>query len=270
MPAPRTRLLVTLNLRRLSRLTDHLRSGESSPDLSKSCPRRIPARPCAQTAGVRDWPYGVSRPLDLLASEHELARRSAARGGRCCVPASRTSSDRGGTATCTTASRGDGYYRNGFDYSAVSRLLLEPAGVAGSGACALSSIDTLTQIDHSSVTTSAPHDAVLIVDGVFGFRPEINAYWDYRIWLQSTPRRRCAEAHSETAGGQARTQRSCWGSLPRRRAAVRRRSGPDATGGHRDRQLCISSTEDRARKSVIERGCRIGLSQPPRAGRRHA
>jgi uridine kinase len=32
---------------------------------------------------------------------------------------------------------GEGYYRHAFDYSAVSRLLLEPAGVGGSGDCVL-------------------------------------------------------------------------------------------------------------------------------------
>jgi uridine kinase len=78
---------------------------------------------------------------------------------------------------------GEGYYRNAFDYAAVERLLLEPAGPSGSGECALCSIDPLTQVDHSAVITRAAQDAVLIVDGVFAFRPEINDHWDLRIWL---------------------------------------------------------------------------------------
>jgi uridine kinase len=82
---------------------------------------------------------------------------------------------------------GEGYYRNAFDYEAVARLLLEPAGAGGSGECALCSIDPLTQVDHSGVVTRAPSDAVLIVDGVFAFRPEIDAYWDFRIWLHVDP-----------------------------------------------------------------------------------
>jgi uridine kinase len=32
----------------------------------------------------------------------------------------------------------------------------------------------LTQIDHSTLKTRAAADAVLIVDGIFAFRPEIN------------------------------------------------------------------------------------------------
>ena len=79
---------------------------------------------------------------------------------------------------------GEGYYRNAFDYAAAVALLLEPAGVAGSGRCVLCSIDVLTQVDHSDVITSAESNAVLIGDGVFAFRPEINHHWDFRIWLQ--------------------------------------------------------------------------------------
>jgi uridine kinase len=78
---------------------------------------------------------------------------------------------------------GEGYYRNAFDYAAVTRLLLEPSGPDGSGVCALCAIDPLTQIDHSHVVTCAPEDAVLLVDGVFALRPELDAYWDFRIWL---------------------------------------------------------------------------------------
>jgi len=110
---------------------------------------------------------------------------------------------------------GEGYYRNAFDYAAVKRLLLEPAGARGSGACALCSIDPLTQVDHSAVVTPAAADAVLIVDGVFAFRPEINASWDVRIWL---------DVDSD---------------LSVRRGAVRDHSwaGSDAESIHRDRYL---------------------------------
>ena len=29
-----------------------------------------------------------------------------------------------------------------------------------------------------------PSNGVLVVDGVFAFRPEINAYWDLRVWVE--------------------------------------------------------------------------------------
>jgi uridine kinase len=65
----------------------------------------------------------------------------------------------------------------------VVELLLEPCRANGTGACVLCSIDPLTQVDHSSVVTQAAPDALLIVDGVFMFRPEINDHWDFRVWL---------------------------------------------------------------------------------------
>lgn len=52
--------------------------------------------------------------------------------------------------------------------------------------------------------TPAPPDAVLIVDGVFAFRPEIN--WDLRIWLEvdsETSVRRGAERDQDWAGAEA-------------------------------------------------------------------
>ncbi|GIH69227.1 hypothetical protein Mth01_14800 [Sphaerimonospora thailandensis] len=55
------------------------------------------------------------------------------------------------------------------------------------------------------VTPAAP-DAVLIVDGVFAFRPEIDEHWDFRIWLDVSPEtsiRRGADRDQDWAGSQA-------------------------------------------------------------------
>jgi uridine kinase len=48
---------------------------------------------------------------------------------------------------------------------------------------ALCSIDPVTQIDHSNERVAVPDNAVLVIDGVFACRPEIDVSWDYRIWL---------------------------------------------------------------------------------------
>jgi uridine kinase len=79
---------------------------------------------------------------------------------------------------------GAGYYRNAFDRDAACRLLLEPSAPSGDGVVALCSIDPLTQIDHSAVKTAMPPNGVLVVDSVFAYRPEINAYWDLRVWVE--------------------------------------------------------------------------------------
>ena len=78
---------------------------------------------------------------------------------------------------------GEGYYRNAPDFESARSLLLEPAGQLGSGTVALCGHDPLTGVDHRDVTVEAPRDAVLVVDSVFGMRPEYDEYWDLRIWL---------------------------------------------------------------------------------------
>ncbi|MFE7774593.1 uridine kinase [Streptomyces sp. NPDC057445] len=101
---------------------------------------------------------------------------------------------------------GEGYYRNAYDYEAVRRLLLDPCRLPEAAACALCSIDPLTQRDHSTATTPVPADAVLIVDGLFAFRPEINEYWDFRVWLRVDAElsvRRGAERDQDWAGSEA-------------------------------------------------------------------
>jgi uridine kinase len=49
-------------------------------------------------------------------------------------------------------------------------------------------------------------NAVLIVDGVFACRPEINAHWDFRVWLEIDPQqslRRGAARDQDWAGSEA-------------------------------------------------------------------
>lgn len=81
-------------------------------------------------------------------------------------------------------STGEGYYRNAYDFEAITTLLLEPAAPNGSGQVALCSIDPLTQVNHSQDRVAMPHDGILIVDSVFAFRPELNDHWDLRVWVE--------------------------------------------------------------------------------------
>jgi len=82
---------------------------------------------------------------------------------------------------------GEGYYRNAFDYAGLARLLLQPFRAGAPGGVALCSIDPITQLDHSATRVPAPEGAVLVVDGVFALRPQIDAWWDVRIWLDVDP-----------------------------------------------------------------------------------
>ena len=100
----------------------------------------------------------------------------------------------------------EGFYRNAYDYNRLIELLLQPAGRYGSGQCVLCSIDPVTQMDHSSIMTVAETDAILIVDGQFACRPEINDHWDFRVWLDVDPEtsyRRGAARNAQWLGSQA-------------------------------------------------------------------
>jgi hypothetical protein len=68
---------------------------------------------------------------------------------------------------------GEGYYRNAYDFASARDLLLCPAGPDGSGHVVLCAHDPLTGEDHRGTKVDAPSDAVLIVDSVFAFRPEV-------------------------------------------------------------------------------------------------
>ena len=115
---------------------------------------------------------------------HELARELAGR----CRPVARASLDDfkrpWNERHLYDRATGEGYYRNAFDHAAACRLLLDPSGPTADGVVALCSIDPLTQIDHSAVKTLMPPNGVLVVDGVFAFRPEIDSYWDLRVWIE--------------------------------------------------------------------------------------
>ena len=78
---------------------------------------------------------------------------------------------------------GEGYYRNAYDYELIRSSLLEPLGPGGNRRYWLSSIDPLTQRHHEGAGSIAAEDAVLLADGVFALRPELNDHWDLRIFL---------------------------------------------------------------------------------------
>lgn len=82
---------------------------------------------------------------------------------------------------------GEGYYRNAYDFRSAVDLLLVPAGPDGSGTVVLCAHDPLTGVDHRDTVVHAPDDAILVVDSVFALRPEYDACWDVRIWLEVDP-----------------------------------------------------------------------------------
>ena len=95
-------------------------------------------------------------------------------------PAVRASVDDFHSDDETIARRGrfspDGYYEDSFDYDGLVRLLLTPLGSGG-----IRRFVTTNQ--PGAPTWSAANNAILIVDGVFLLRPELEAWWDYSIFV---------------------------------------------------------------------------------------
>ena len=80
-----------------------------------------------------------------------------------------------------------GYYEDAFDYAAVVSHVLQPlSGSTFPVVCRRASHDVRTDVAiDDPIEVSA--DAVLLFDGVFLFRSELNAYWDLRVLVHVDP-----------------------------------------------------------------------------------
>ena len=81
----------------------------------------------------------------------------------------------------------EGFYRDSFDYSTFRRVLIDPFREGGqTGASTgfqLAAFDLERDTAVEAAWTTAPRDAVLIVDGVFLHRPELRGLWNWSVWL---------------------------------------------------------------------------------------
>ena len=77
----------------------------------------------------------------------------------------------------------EGYYLDSFDLGALRRELLEPLGPGGSGLARLGVFDLHADRPVDEAPRAVPADAVLLFDGVFLLRPELNDLWDVRVFV---------------------------------------------------------------------------------------
>ena len=77
----------------------------------------------------------------------------------------------------------EGYYADSFDYDALRNILLGPLGPRGSLRFRRAIFDYRADTPSLTEEEVAPADAILLFDGVFLLRPEINDQWDYRIFM---------------------------------------------------------------------------------------
>ena len=77
----------------------------------------------------------------------------------------------------------EGYYHDAFDYLALKEVLLAPLGPQGSRRYRRAVFDVQTDTPLSMKEEEAPANAILLLDGVFLLRPELDPWWDYRIFV---------------------------------------------------------------------------------------
>jgi len=103
-----------------------------------------------------------------------------------------------------------GYFYDSFDYDAVILCLLKPLGPGGDRLCRTSAFDHITGTEMTGETTTATENAILVFDGVFLFRPELNRYWDFRIFVNvslEVAKERAIRRDSLLMGGEAEARR---------------------------------------------------------------
>jgi uridine kinase len=79
----------------------------------------------------------------------------------------------------------EGYYRDSFDYEALRRELLQPLGPGGSRRYRSRVFDLhADEPVPGRPLRRLPEDAVLLLDGVFLLRSELNDLWDFRVVVE--------------------------------------------------------------------------------------
>ena len=77
------------------------------------------------------------------------------------------------------------HFRHAYDYSALRRVLLEPFRLGGSTGFVTRVFDPDRDAWIEPTWTTAPADAMLVIDGEFINRGELRDAWNYRILLES-------------------------------------------------------------------------------------
>ena len=99
----------------------------------------------------------------------------------------------------------EGYYHDSFDYESAQDELLEQLGPGGSLRFRTATFDyRADSFVYEALQTASP-DAVLLLDGIFLLRPELNDHWDFRIFVDvefdvslGRALRRCEARHGST------------------------------------------------------------------------
>ncbi|MDQ1527404.1 MAG: hypothetical protein QOG18_2017 [Microbacteriaceae bacterium] len=75
-------------------------------------------------------------------------------------------------------------YNEGYDYSLLQRVLLDPFRATSGTGFVLAAFDAERDAPMQSKWTTAPPDALLVIDGPFLNRPQLADRWNYSIWVE--------------------------------------------------------------------------------------
>jgi len=139
---------------------------------------------------------GRSRPVRVAidgrtaSGKTTLADELAVAIGQAGRPAIRTSVDGFHRPRAERHARGrnsaEGYYLDARDLGAIRALLLDPLGPGGTGLYRTASFDLERDCAIEQVPLRAATDSILIVDGTFLQRPELNDGWDVTVFVDTS------------------------------------------------------------------------------------
>ncbi|MEO6201538.1 MAG: hypothetical protein ABIX44_10290 [Cryobacterium sp.] len=98
----------------------------------------------------------------------------------------------------------DRHYRDGYDYSALRRALVEPFRMGGSTGFVTKTFDADSDTWVQPTWLTAPVDATLVVDGEFIQRPELRGLWSYSVFLDGEPTTESGRLYFAEAGPRER------------------------------------------------------------------
>jgi uridine kinase len=81
----------------------------------------------------------------------------------------------------------DAIYNDGYDYSLLQRVLLDPFRATSGTGFVLAAFDAARDAPIQSKWTTAGPDALLVIDGPFLNRPQLAERWSYSIWVERKP-----------------------------------------------------------------------------------
>jgi uridine kinase len=90
----------------------------------------------------------------------------------------------------------ESYYRDGYDYVTLRRVLLDPFRLAGSTGFQTTAFDAVRDVPVEARWLTAGQDAVLVLDGEFPLRPSLRSEWTASVLLTNVPQ---APAYVEDA-----------------------------------------------------------------------